>query len=179
MNILVVFFFHKYLQGGPLSVINGVITPISRVITPVTHFFSAIYRGYNSIYNDRRGPPCTYLKKTTYYTPQTWILKPSSFRENNSTKTSLNNHHWWNIMNLVFFMQDTCIAFPWSWGYEILPQPNPSWNFEGQSPPWSPLIDPLGLTPAAKWPINQPQPITGEKNPSQRAGLMLVSLMAR
>ena len=30
------------LQGGPLSVINGVITPISRVITPVTHLFSAI-----------------------------------------------------------------------------------------------------------------------------------------
>ena len=24
-------------QGGPLSVINGVITPISKVITPVTH----------------------------------------------------------------------------------------------------------------------------------------------
>ena len=39
----------KPLQGGPLSIINGVITPISRVITPVTHLFSAIYRGYNSI----------------------------------------------------------------------------------------------------------------------------------
>ena len=25
------------VQGGPLLVINGVITPISRVITPVTH----------------------------------------------------------------------------------------------------------------------------------------------
>ena len=25
------------LQGGPLLVINGVITPLSRVITPVTH----------------------------------------------------------------------------------------------------------------------------------------------
>ena len=25
------------IQGGPLSVINGVITPISRVITPLAH----------------------------------------------------------------------------------------------------------------------------------------------
>ena len=28
---------NHHLQGGPLSVINGIITPISRVITPVTH----------------------------------------------------------------------------------------------------------------------------------------------
>ena len=33
------------LQGGPLPVISGVITPISRVITLVTQLFSAIYRG--------------------------------------------------------------------------------------------------------------------------------------
>ena len=30
-------YFFKGIQGGPLSVINGVITPISKVITPVTH----------------------------------------------------------------------------------------------------------------------------------------------
>ena len=31
------------IQGGPLPVINGVITPISRVITPVTHLLLFIY----------------------------------------------------------------------------------------------------------------------------------------
>ena len=43
------------VQGGPLAVINGVITSISRVVTTVTHLFSAIDRGYNSNCNDRRG----------------------------------------------------------------------------------------------------------------------------
>ena len=38
------------IQGGPLSVINGVITPISMVITSFTHLWSAIYRAYNPIY---------------------------------------------------------------------------------------------------------------------------------
>ena len=41
----------KNLQGGPLQVINGVVTSLSRVITPVTYLFSAIYSGYNTIYN--------------------------------------------------------------------------------------------------------------------------------
>ena len=30
--------------GGPLPVINGVITPISRVITPIISIYKAIYR---------------------------------------------------------------------------------------------------------------------------------------
>ena len=39
-------YFSHYMflevQGGPLSVINGVITPISRVITPVTHLLGHV-----------------------------------------------------------------------------------------------------------------------------------------
>ncbi len=39
-------------KGGPLQVIDRIVTPISRVIAPVTYLFSAIYSGYyNSIYN--------------------------------------------------------------------------------------------------------------------------------
>ena len=43
------------LQGGPLPVISGVITPISRVMATVAHLFSAIYRGKNSIHG-KEGP---------------------------------------------------------------------------------------------------------------------------
>ena len=50
-------------QGGPLSVINGVITTISRVVTPVTHLFSVIYRGYVTPLITDGGPPCGRRKK--------------------------------------------------------------------------------------------------------------------
>ena len=50
------------LQGGPLPVISGVITPISRDITPVTHLFSAIYRGpITPLIIGLGGPPCRNL----------------------------------------------------------------------------------------------------------------------
>ena len=39
------------LQGGPIPVVNGIITPISRVKSPQLPISKAIYRGYNSIYN--------------------------------------------------------------------------------------------------------------------------------
>lgn len=40
------------LQGGPLPVINGVITRISKVISPVTHLYGRLIRApCPSIYN--------------------------------------------------------------------------------------------------------------------------------
>ena len=45
-------------QGGPLLVLNGVLTPIIGDITPVTNLFSAIYKGYKLVYNWFLGPPC-------------------------------------------------------------------------------------------------------------------------
>ena len=50
------------LQGGPISVVNGFITPISRFFSPQLPIYKAIYRAYNSIYNDSRGPPCSDLR---------------------------------------------------------------------------------------------------------------------
>ncbi len=49
-------------QGGPLPVINGVITPISRVVIPVTIIYKAIYRGITPLTTGR--PPCTYRFST-------------------------------------------------------------------------------------------------------------------
>ena len=45
------------LQGGPLSVIDGVITPVSGVITPVTHFERPFIEVITPFITDR-GPPC-------------------------------------------------------------------------------------------------------------------------
>jgi len=39
-----------YVQGGPLPVMNWVITPVSSVISQLA-VYKAIYRGYKSIYN--------------------------------------------------------------------------------------------------------------------------------
>ena len=45
------------LQGGPLPVIDGVITPINGRKQIGNWGYNATFRVYNSTYNDRRGPP--------------------------------------------------------------------------------------------------------------------------
>ena len=58
--IYIFLYMAVYIQGGPLPVINSIITPRSKIIIPVTQLRGAIYRTYKThIYNDRRGPPCT------------------------------------------------------------------------------------------------------------------------
>ena len=63
----------KWIQGGLLPVINGVVTTISKVITPVTHLFSAIYSTSSNIaaintvsHDDGRNaaPPWMYMMGT-------------------------------------------------------------------------------------------------------------------
>ena len=48
------FLMHSSLQGGPLLVTNGVISPISMVITSVTRPFIGVI----SPFITGRGPPC-------------------------------------------------------------------------------------------------------------------------
>ena len=76
------------LQGGPLPVVDGVITPIRRVITPITHLFSAIYKGYHglpvTVYISHhlqlvfRGPPCTISTSKILSPPSTSIFAASA-----------------------------------------------------------------------------------------------------
>ena len=54
---------YKMIRGGPLPVINGIITPLIGVITPQLPMCQAIYSGYNPILITSRGPPCI---KTTH-----------------------------------------------------------------------------------------------------------------
>ena len=65
----------SFLQGGPLVVIDGVITPLIGVITPVTYLFSAIYRAYITPFITIVGvPPCMFFLSYPWFEGCTKVI---------------------------------------------------------------------------------------------------------